>query len=65
MVYNIENQLSSGHGRRKKNQFPKRRDFILYFNILSGRWTKSRRQLVLNNPIVCYRIKYEIRCHFT
>ena len=48
MVYNIENQLSSGHGRRKKNQFPKRRDFILYFNILSGRWTKSRRQLVLN-----------------
>jgi hypothetical protein len=34
--------------RRKKNQLPKRRHFI-YFYILSGRWTKSRRQLALNN----------------
>jgi hypothetical protein len=33
--------------RRKTNQLPKRRDFILYSSIVSGRWTKSRRQLVL------------------
>ena len=40
--------------KRKKNPLPKSRDFILYVNILSGQWTKSRRQLVHRQNLLAH-----------
>ena len=50
--------------RRKKNHLPKRRYFI-YFYILSGRWTKSRRQLALSCKMFIFVIHsyYMFRPH--